>query len=307
MKVIQFIDMMRGRGCRVESICRVLRDYGIQIAARTYRAFKRRGPSARDLEDARILAAMVRAREGRRERFYGRRKMTALLNRNGFSVSERKVGRLMRLAHMKGLRRGKDPVTTRPAGKPTADDLLDRDFTAGAPNRRWVTDLTYVKARAQGWVYVSFITDLFSCKIVAWHAARDLSTQTVSDALVIALDNRRREGHPAEHQGLVHHADHGSNYTSVHYGEQLANAGITPSFGSVGDALDNAVAEAVNSLYKAECARIDGPFDTLEQIQAATADWVRWYNQERLHSSLGYCPPDEVEAAYYNAIEPSPK
>ena len=213
----------------------------------------------------------------------------------------------MRLARMKGLRRGKDPATTRPAGKPTAGDLLDRDFTAGAPNRRWVTDLTYVKARAQGWVYVSFITDLFSLRIVAWHAARDLSAQMVSDALVIALDNRRRQGRPAEHQGLVHHSDHGSNFTSVRYGEQLSNAGITPSFGSVGDALDNAVAEAVNSLYKAECARPDGPFDTLEQIQAATADWVRWYNEERLHSSLGHCPPAEVEAAYYDVTEPSPK
>ncbi|MDR1427663.1 MAG: DDE-type integrase/transposase/recombinase [Bifidobacteriaceae bacterium] len=218
MKVVQFIDMMRGRGCRVESVCRVLSDYGIQIAARTYRAFKARGPSRRDLQDAKILAAMVHLREdpdarGRkpRERFYGRRKMTALLNRKGFEVSERKVGRLMRLARMKGLRRGKEPVTTRPAGKPTAGDLLEREFTAGAPNRRWVTDLTYVKARTQGWCHTSFITDLFSCKIVAWHVDRDLSAQMVSDALVIALDNRRREGHPAERRGLVHHSDHGSN------------------------------------------------------------------------------------------------
>jgi transposase InsO family protein len=305
VKVVQFIDMMRRRGCRVESVCRVLSDYGIQIAARTYRAFKARGPSKRDLEDAKILSAMVRARDGRRERFYGRRKMTALLRRAGHDVSERKVGRLMRLARMKGLRRGKVPKTTVTAGKPSAGDLLDRRFFADAPNRRWVTDLTYVKARTQGWVYTSFITDLFSQKIVAWHVAADLSAKTVKDALVIALDNRRREGRPAEHAGLVHHSDHGSNYTSLAYGEQLANAGIAPSFGSVGDALDNAVAEAVNSLYKAECVRPDGPFDTLAQVQSATADWVGWYNQQRLHSTLGYVPPDEVEAAYYDATEPS--
>jgi transposase InsO family protein len=311
VKVVQFIDMMRGRGYRVESVCRVLSDYGIKIAARTYRWRKARGPSDRDLQDARILSAMVHARQdpdgaGRapRERFYGRRKMTALLNRKGWRVSERRVGRLMGLAHMKGLRRGKEPATTVRAGKPTAGDLLEREFTAGAPNRRWVTDITYVKARTQGWCYTSFITDLFAEKIVAWHVGRDLSAKMVSDALVIALDNRRREGRPAEFQGLVHHSDHGSNHTSVHYGEQLANAGITPSFGSVGDALDNAVAEAVNSLYKAECVRPDGPFDTLGQVQAATADWVRWYNQDRLHGSLGYCPPDEVEAAYYDVTEP---
>jgi transposase InsO family protein len=263
------------------------------------------------LQDAKILAAMVHLRQdpdasGRlpRERFYGRRKMTALLNRKGVAVSERKVARLMRLAHMKGLRRGKEPRTTIPAGKPTPGDLLDRDFTAGAPNLRWVTDLTYVKARTQGWVYTSFITDLFSCKIVAWHVGTDLSHKTVRDALVIALDNRRREGHPVEHQGLLHHSDHGSNYTSVHYGDQLANAGITPSFGSVGDALDNALAEAVNSLYKAECVRVDGPFDTLAEVQSATADWVRWYNQQRLHSSLGYSTPDEIEATYYDVTKP---
>jgi transposase InsO family protein len=314
VKVVQFIDMMRGRGCRVESVCRVLRDYGIQIAARTYRAFKARGPSKRDLNDAKVLAAMVHLRtdpdsSGRRprERFYGRRKMVALLRRKGWAVSERTVGRLMRLAGMRGLRRGKIPRTTVPARKPGASDLLDREFFAAAPNRRWVTDLTYVKARTQGWVYVSFITDLFSQKIVAWHVAADLSTQMVSDALVIALAGRRREGHPAEWNGLVHHSDHGSNYTSMRYGEQLANAGITPSFGSVGDALDNAVAEAVNSLYKAECVGPDGPFDTIGQVQAATADWVRWYNQDRLHSSLGYVPPDEIEAAYYDVTEPSPK
>jgi transposase InsO family protein len=314
VKVVQFIDMMRGRGCRVESVCRVLGDYGIQIAARTYRAFKARGPSKRDLDDAKVLSAMVHLRSdpdgaGRkpRERFYGRRKMTALLNRKGWRVSERTVGRLMRLANMQGLRRGRVPRTTIPAAKPGAGDLLDREFFAAAPNRRWVTDLTYVKARTQGWVYVSFITDLFSQKIVAWHVAADLSTQMVSDALVIALDNRRREGHPAEWNGLVHHSDHGSNYTSMRYGEQLANAGITPSFGSVGDALDNAVAEAVNSLYKAECVGPDGPFDTITQVQAATADWARWYNQDRLHSSLGHVPPDEIEAAYYDVTEPSPK
>jgi transposase InsO family protein len=229
--------------------------------------------------------------------------MTALLRRQGFAVSEGTVGRLMRLAHMKGLRRGRVPVTTRPAGRPRAEDLLGRDFKACAPNRRWVTDMTYVKTAA-GWVYTAFITDLFAEKIVGWHVADNMTEQMVSDALVIALWGREQEGRPVVGGQLVHHSDHGSVYTSLAYGEQLANAGITPSFGSVGDAPVNATAESVNALYKAECVGPDGPFPGLQAVRVATAGWVSWYNTARLHSSLGYVPPNEVEAAYYDQAEP---
>ena len=305
--MVAFIDQMRGRGYRVETICQVLRDYGIKIAARTYRAFKARGPSTREIEDTRILALMIHLREdiderGRlpRERFYGRRKMTHLLRRYGEMVSEGKVGRLMRLGHMQGLRRGKAPKTTTRGPKPAAGDLLERRFWAVAPNRAWVMDITYVRATALGWCYTVLITDLYGQKIVAWHVADNLTDQIVKDALTIALWNRRHQGHPVAAGQLIHHSDHGSQMTSIAFGEQLANAGITPSFGSVGDALDNATAEAVNSLYKAECVRSDGPFTTLDDVISATAGWVDWYNTSRLHSTLGYATPDEIESAYYD-------
>ena len=298
---------MRGRGYRVETICQVLRDYGVKIAARTYRAFKARGPSARELFDIQVLAKMIRLRETRdehgrlpRERFYGRRKMMHLLRRNGLVVSEGKVGRLMRLAHMQGLRRGKVPRTTTPGPRPSVGDLLDRRFWAVAPDLAWVMDITYVWATSQGWCYTVLITDLYGQKIVAWHVADNLTDQITKDALTVALWNRRHEGHQVKAGQLIHHSDHGSQMTSLAFGEQLANAGITPSFGTVGDALDNATAEAVNSLYKAECVREDGPFTTIDDIIAATAGWVHWYNTSRLHSTLGYATPDEIESAYYD-------
>lgn len=309
--MVCFIDQMRDRGYRVETICRVLRDYGIQIAARTYRAFKRRGPSNRELEDTKIMALMVHLRQdldehGRkpRERFYGRRKMTHLLRRHGVVASETTVGRLMRLGHMKGLRRGKVPRTTIKGRRPPAGDLLKRRFAANAPNRKWVSDITYVKAETQGWCYTNFITDLYGQKIVGFHVADNLSDQIVKDTVAITLFNREQEGHRVRDGELIHHSDHGSNYTSLAVGEQLANAGIAASFGSVGDALDNATAESVNSLYKAECVGPDGPFATIDDIIAATADWVHWYNTQRLHSTIGHATPEEIEAVYYDETMP---
>jgi len=230
--------------------------------------------------------------------------MTHLLCRHGLAVSEGKVGRLMRLAQMRGLRRGKAPKTTTPAGQPTAGDLLNRRFFAVAPNRAWVTDITYVKATTQGWCYTVVITDLYAQKIVAWHVADNLTDQIVKDTVTLALFNRRLEGRPVVDGECLHHSDHGSQMTSLAFGEQLANAGIKPSFGSVGDALDNATAEAVNSLYKAECVQPDGPFATIDDVTTATADWVYWYNTRRLHSTLGYATPEEIETAYYDHTMP---
>jgi transposase InsO family protein len=298
---------MRGRGFRVESICRVLRDYGVRIAARTYRGIKYRGPSLRDVADAQVIEQMKIIRDVPnqvgtvpRERFYGRRKMTRLLVRQGWDVGEGRVGRLMRLAGMVGLRRSRRVITTKRGAKASyaTTDLLGRDFTSLGPDRCWVTDMTYVRTRS-GWVYVTFMTDLYSAKIVAWNAASTMTTKMVSATLTMAIWQRRNEGHPIT-PGLIHHSDHGSQYTSVHYGEQLEHAGISPSFGSVGDALDNAVAESVNGLYKAECVEEDGPFHTVQDVQVATASWVAWWNTERLHSAIGYVPPDEYEQAYYD-------
>jgi transposase InsO family protein len=245
--VIGFIDMMRSRGDRVESVCAVLRGYGVRIAARSYRAAKSRPPSARAVADEALAAKTRELREtpdagGRlpRERFYGRRKMTRLLARCGVLVSEGRIGRLMRAHGMFGPVRGRRKITTVSKGKPAGADLLGRDFTAGCPDSRWVTDITYVKA-GPAWAYTAFMTDLYARVIVAWEVLPNMTTRLVSGLLQAALWSRRRQGHPVA-DGLVHHSDHGSQYTSIAYGEQLALAGIVPSSGSKGDAYDNALA-----------------------------------------------------------------
>jgi putative transposase len=159
--------------------------------------------------------------------------------------------------------------------------------------------MTYVRT-LEGWVYVTFIVDLYAKVIVAWNAGCRMTTQLVSDTLTWALWRRDAEGHPVGvNDHLVHHSDHGSQYTFVRYGGQLQIVGITPSFGTVGDAHDNALAEAVNGQYKAECVDQDSPFTNLDDIWLATADWVDWYNNHRLHAALNYRPPTEVENEYY--------
>jgi len=236
-----------------------------------------------------------------RERFYGRRKMRALLARGGITAGVEKIGRLMRLAGMTGLVRGRRIVTTRKS-TPSAGDLLHRVFAADAPNRVWVTDMTYVRTTS-GWVYVTFMIDAFARRIVAAHASHRMTERLVSETLTLALADRATSGHPVT-SPLVHHSDHGVQYTSLHYGEQLAIAGITPSFGTVGDAYDNALAETVNGLYKAECVFQDGPYHTLTDVLDSTLDWVHWYNTRRLHEHLGYATPDEAETEYYSQQQP---
>jgi transposase InsO family protein len=278
------------------------------IAARTYRAFKTRPPSTRSIIDAELVDVMRTIREtvdehGRlpRERFYGRRKMWALMRRLGFEACESKIGRLMRVDQMKGLVRGRHIITTRKT-TPTAGDLVNRMFVASAPNQIWVADLTYVRTLS-GWVYVAFITDVFSRRIVAVHAASQMTQKLVSDTLHLALADREHHGHPIS-PGLIHHGDHGSQYTAIHYGEQLALAGIIPSFGTVGDSYDNALAETINGLYKTECVSQDGPFATLTDVLDATLDWVHWWNTQRLHEYLDYLTPDEIETLYYSQQQP---
>jgi transposase InsO family protein len=286
----------------------VLNQYGVKIAARTYRAFKKRPPSKRSLADVLFIKLMRQVREtpderGRppRERFYGRRKMRALMARLGHVASEGRVGRLMGVAGMKGLVRGRSIVTTKKT-TPSATDLLNRQFSTDGVDRVWVADLTYVRTTS-GWVYVGFITDVFSRRIVAAHAARQMTAKLVSDTLVLALGDRARAGHPVTNP-LIHHSDHGSQYTSIHYTQQLELAGLVPSMGTVGDSFDNALAETVNGAYKAECVNQDGPFHTLDQVLDATLDWVHWYNTSRLHEYLGYRTPGEVETEYYSNNQP---
>ena len=319
-----FIDTLRSEGHAVESICRVLREQGCQIAARTYRSWKdtNRPVAARTVSDAQVLDAVRDLAwavdgQGRRkltpEGLYGRRKMTALVRRRKLpDASFGAVDRAMRSLGLSGVRRDKGIRTTIPAkdGK-RAGDLLDRDFTAAAPNRIWVTDFTYVRTWA-GFVYVAFILDVFAQRIVAWHAATTKETDLVMIPLRMAVWQRHREGHPTVPGELICHSDAGSQYTSIRFTEHLELEGIAPSIGSVGDAFDNALMETINGLYKAECIRTtvfhDGPYRTIVDVEYATAGWVDWYNQRRLHGTLGMLTPVEFEQAHNATLtrEPQP-
>jgi putative transposase len=201
----------------------------------------------------------------------------------------------MRQRGIQGARRGKRVRTTRPdVSAARHPDLVDRQFVAERANQLWVTDLTVVPTWA-GAVYVCFITDAFSRMIVGWRAATHMRTDMVLDALEMARWKRN-----TELEGLVCHSDAGSQFTSVRYGERLAELGAVPSIGSVGDSYDNALAEAVNSLYKTELIRRQGPWRTVDDVELATLGWVHWFNAERLHSTLGDIPPEEFEAAAYS-------
>jgi transposase InsO family protein len=304
-----FIDDMTAAGHAVESTCRVLREHGCQVAARTYRSWKQsaRPVAARTVSDAVITDALI-AVQGTPEGLYGRRKMTHWLRRQGHQVAFCTVDRLMRDLGMNGVRRGKGVRTTVPAkdGR-RAGDLLDRDFTAPAPNTRWVADFTYCRTWA-GFVYVAFVVDCYAQRIVGWHAAGDKRTDLVLTPLRIALWDRDRHGTPVEPGQLLHHSDAGSQYTSIRFTEHLDLEGIAPSIGTVGDAYDNALMETIIGLFKTECIATtifhDRPYKTLADVEYATAGWVDWYNHRRLHSSLGMATPAEHEQAHYTAHQP---
>jgi putative transposase len=313
-----FIDTMRAQGFAVESVCQVLREQGVQVAARTYRAWKAPGRpvAARTISDAVVADALLHARrtaDGRPtpESLYGRRKMTALLRRRGLQVAHCTVDRLMGELGMQGVRRGKRPRTTIPgADGRRAGDLLDRDFTAPAPNRVWIADFTYVRTWA-AMVYVAFVVDVYAQRIVGWHAMTTRPAELVLLPLRMAAWARGQDGHPVVRGELVHHSDAGSQYTAIRFTEHLQLEGITASIGSVGDAYDNALMESIVGLYKTECVRPGpfrtGPFTTLSDVEYATMAWVDWYNHRRLHTTLGMGTPAEHEAAYYAALRPEPQ
>lgn len=181
--------------------------------------------------------------------------------------------------------------------------LLGRDFTASRPNEKWVTDFTYVRAWQSSWVYVAFIVDCFSQRIVAWHAQTSMHTDLVMTPLKMALWERGRQGRAVQPGELITHSDAGSQYTSLRFTEHLAMQGIAPSIGTVGDAYDNGLMETINGLYKTECIRTTvfrrGPYRTIADVEFATAAWVDWYNHRRLHTRLGMLPPAEYENIYY--------
>jgi putative transposase len=311
-----FIDQQRAAGFAVESVCHVLREQGVQVAARTYRAWKRRRVATRTVTDAMVVDALLAARTSpdgtpTPESLYGRRKMTALLRRRGLQVAHCTVDRLMREHGMSGMRRGKTPrTTTSSTGGTRAADLLRRDFTAPAPNRVWVADFTYVRTWA-AMVYVAFVVDVFAQRIVGWHAMTTRPAELVLVPLRMAAWARGQAGHPVIRGELVCHSDAGSQYCAIRFTEHLALEGITPSVGSVGDALDNALMESIIGLYKTECVRPGpfhtSPFKTLADVEYATMAWVDWYNNRRLHTTLAMRTPAEHEAAHYAALQPEPQ
>ena len=282
-----YIDAHRER-FGVEPICEAL-----QVAPSTYYAARRRPPSARALRDA-VMLPIVLALWKANYSVYGAHKLWKAAQRAGHDIGRDQVARLMRELGIRGVKRGRKVFTTRrddSAGRPP--DLVNRHFNAERPNALWVTDLTYVPTWS-GVAYVCFIVDAFSRMIVGWRVAANMRTDMVLDALEMA---RWARGTLLE--GLVCHSDAGSQFTSVRYGERLAEFGATPSIGSVGDSYDNALAEAVNGLYKAELIRQQGPWRDVDAVELATLGWVHWWNAQRLHGHLGDIPPAEFEDSYY--------
>lgn len=288
-----FVDQNRDRrtsGLRwgVEPICTVL-----QVAPSTYYAAKTRPPSARALRDAE-LCPKIREVYDRNFRVYGIRKVWRHLNREGIPIARCTVARLMRSMGLAGAVRGKRVWTTIPDDNAVRPgDLVERDFTATAPNRLWVADLTYVKTHS-GWVYVAFILDVYARFVVGWHAARSLRTDLALTALEMAL--WRRRGELGE---LIHHSDRGSQYLALRYTDRLDEAGVVASVGSKGDSYDNAMAESFIGLYKTELIERHGPWRGLTHVEHATVDYIDWYNRDRLHGELGMRPPAEYEAINY--------
>ena len=290
-----FIDANRA-DFGVEPICTVLRSAGVPVAPSTYYAARNRRPCAREQRDTAMVPVLVKIWEDN-YRVYGARKLWKAAVRAGHDIGRDQTARLMGIAGIEGARRGKRVRTTRPdpAGA-RHPDLVGRDFTAAAPNQLWVVDLTFVATWA-GVAYVCFITDAFSRMIVGWRVASNMRTTMVLDALEMARWSRG-----ITLPGLRCHSDAGSQFTSVRYGERLAEIGAVPSIGTVGDSYDNALAETVNGLYKTELvygpAR-GGPWKTVEDLELATLGWVHWHNTTRLHGYLGDLPPAEFEATFY--------
>jgi transposase InsO family protein len=291
--VSSFIDRHRKR-FGVEPICRLL-----QVAPSAYwrHAARQRDPSLRSARarwDEFLMPHIQRIWDANFQ-VYGADKVWRQLRREGIQVARCTVERLMRGLGLRGVMRGKSVRTTVSDAKtPCPQDRVHRQFTADRPNRLWVSDFTYVSTWA-GFVYVAFVIDVFARRIVGWRVSRSMRTDFVLDALEQALYARQ----PERDASLIHHSDRGSQYVSIRYTERLAEAGIEPSVGSKGDSYDNALAETINGLYKAELIHRRAPWKTVESLELATLEWVTWFNHQRLLEPLGYIPPAEAEDRYY--------
>jgi len=274
----------------------------LQIAPSGYRrhAAQVREPHrrcARAKRDALLLPEIERVWQGNMQ-VYGADKVWKQLGREGMTVARCTVERLMRRLGLHGVVRGKVVRTTVSDGKaPCPLDRVNRQFRAERPNQLWVSDFTYVSTW-QGWLYVAFVVDVFARRIVGWRVSTSMKTDFVLDALEQALYARQ----PERDSALIHHSDRGSQYVSIRYSERLAEAGIEPSVGSKGDSYDNALAETINGLYKAELIHRRAPWKNREAVELATLEWVAWFNHHRLLGSIGYIPPAEAEANYYRQL-----
>ena len=290
--MIAFIDTHR-EVYGVEPICNVL-----PIAPSTYHAHvARRSDPARVRRDA-VLRNEIERVWSENFRVYGVRKVWRQLRREGVEVARCTVARLMRDMGLEGVVRGKAPKTTvsdRHASCPL--DRVNRQFRVTAPNKLWVSDFTYVATWA-GFVYVAFVIDAFARRIVGWRVSRSAHAGFVLDALEQALHERR-----PFRNGLVHHSDRGSQYVSIKYTERLAEAGLEPSVGSVGDSYDNALAETVIGLFKTEVIHRRGPWRGREPVEFATLEWVDWFNNRRLLEPIGNIPPAEAEAHHFEKVD----
>ncbi|WP_228896840.1 IS3 family transposase [Acidovorax sp. Leaf73] len=291
-----FIDQQRN-AFGVEPLCKVL-----QVAPSAYRrhAALVREPHkrcARAKRDELLMPQIQRVWQANMQ-VYGADKVWRQLAREGVTVARCAVERLMRSTGLRGVMRGKAVRTTVSDGKaPCPLDRVNRQFRAERPNQLWVSDFTYVSTW-QGWLYVAIVIDVFARRIVGWRVSSSMRTDFVLDALEQALYARQ----PERDGSLVCHSDRGSQYVSIRYTERLAEAGIEPSVGSKGDSYDNALAETINGLYKAELIHRRAPWKTKEAVEFATLEWVSWFNHHRLLEPIGYIPPAEAEANYYRQL-----
>jgi len=288
--MVKFIDLHRTE-YGVEPICDVL-----PIAPSTYyrHVQLREHPdlrSTRAKDDEWLRGEICRVWD-ESFKIYGIQKVWRQLNDEDIVVARCTVRRLMKEMGLQGVRRGKKPKTTIPSSRPCPQDLVQRNFKAPAPNRLWVADITYVSTLS-GFVYVAYVTDAFSRRIVGWNVSSTLHTNLALNALNQALSERQTDDR------LIHHSDRGAQYLSIRYSERLEEYGVSPSVGTVGDSYDNALAETLNGLYKSEVINHQGPWKGVTDVERATMVWVHWFNTKRLYGPLGYLSPQKYEEQFY--------
>ena len=294
---MSFIDSHREE-LGIEPICRELAVAPSSYHERTARLAdpaKRSARARRDDEIKQQIRCVHEASSG----LYGTRKVWRQMRREGSKVAKCTVERLMRIMGLAGVRRGKTTITTVSNPKaPCPLDKVNRKFRVSRPNALWVVDFTYVHTWA-GFVYVAFVIDAYARRIVGWKVSTAPTASFVLDALEQAIHARR----PGPEDGLIHHSDRGVQYLAMNYTQRLAEAKLVPSVGSVGDSYDNALAETINGLYKAEVIWRQRSWPTASAVEMATLRWVDWFNNHRLFGPIGYIPPAEAEANYYAALE----